>query len=267
MVIVFVFNTISGSVDREHRLHCYLRAAKAPAENMNKLLDAVSYIESREDMRGGEILYADQHGVSEDVASFAYLRGKRDSKIFCCDDCGGIQGSSSLMVIDLPTCACTKDMSEYLSKGVSASIRQQKKRANESVIGSNKRRRCVRTGVFGKLRINESTSEIKYYNGFEKIMSDGTVEKYSLGDRVYLLPTSVYEQMYIAQIESIFEECEKIYVHCHWFERLGNNEVRLTNISDINSIECIEGKCTILQNKKGTHLYCKNNFANGWFYN
>lgn len=266
MVIVFVFNTISGSVDRERRLHCYLRAAKAP-ENMNKLLDAVSYMESREDMHGGEILYADQHGISEDVVCLAYLREKRDSKIFCCDDYGGLQGSSSVMVIDLPSCACTKDKDTNESEGVSASIRGLKKRANESVIGSNKRR-CVRTDVFGKLRINESTSGNKYYyNGFEKILSDGTVEKYALGDRVYLLPTSAYEQMYIAQIESIFEECERIYVHCHWFERLGNNEVRLTNISDINSVECIEGKCIILQDKKGTNLYCKNNFANGWFYN
>ena len=212
---------------------------------------------------GGQIVYEDsRHGISEDVQCFVSLREKHDSKIFCCDDCGGLKGNWPVMALDVPRCSCTKHSNECIT----SSIHNSKKRTCDNIRQSNKRR-CLRTSVFGQLRINESSPGKKYYNGFEKIISDGSIEKYVLGDRVYLLPSSVYEEMYIAQIESIYEEYGKVYVHCHWFERLEKNEVRLTNISDINPIDCIEGKCIILRNRKGTNLYCKNNFTNGWFYN
>lgn len=219
-------------------------------------------METSEDLSSGEeIVYECDQGFSEDVECFVSLRKNHD-EIFCGD--GPREDRIPLILSDVSPSSCMEGSHDCVP--ALEHDHNDKKRTNDGNIIRSNKRRCLRTSVFGQLRINESSFERRYYNGFEKIINDGTVEKYVLGDRVYLLPSSVYEQMYIAQIESIYEEYGKVYVHCHWFERLGKNEVRLTNISDVNPIECIEGKCTILRSKKGTNLYCKNNYANGWFY-
>lgn len=228
---------------------------------MNKLLDAVKYVEESSDCGengdngnkddGGVVVYADDN-MSEDVLCFVSLREKCNrKKAQCAREANRMYPSSIAEVTQESSRAFKRDFSCMMDD-----------------IDHGKKRRCLRTNLFGKLNINEcSNGKRQYYNGFEKIINDGTVQTFFLGSQVYLLPSSLHEQMYIAQIESIYEEHGKTYINCHWFERLNNNEVQLTCNSDDNPIECIEGLCNILPYKDGKNLYCRGKYINGWFLN
>lgn len=259
----------------------------AHTTRLNNLLDAAGLVEASDQaVDDVHILYQDG-SLSSIVQCFVSLRDAYDSrrKIFLgrdgsSDDLRREEQRSGRVQMQMRPRSIANDLRTAAALAVNhrgRGVSEQEPPLTPSPIedkvtgkyesrDSKKRRRCVSTNVFGRLRIDESSPGRDYYHGFEKDISDGTIEKYVLGDQVYLLPASVHDEMYIAQIESIFVECGGVYVNCRWFERLGNNELRLTDVTDINPIECIEGKCDILRRTNGKDLYCKCNFSNGWFY-
>lgn len=106
------------------------------------------------------------------------------------------------------------------------------------------------------------TSNRIYYEGFVKANV-----KYNVGDCIYLLPSSPSEPMYVAQIESCFEDNAGKWCECRWFSRaaeltgLGKNslpyenfdkerEILLTHTVDKQPMTCIEGICLVFGSKK-----------------
>ena len=105
-----------------------------------------------------------------------------------------------------------------------------------------------------------------YYDGFETIINKaGKIHRlvYNTGDCVYAMPGDPSEDMYLAQIDSVFDDDSGQYVDCVWLERAGDvknmvdggtwkemkcvpNEVFLCTTVNANPIQSIEGKATIL---------------------
>ena len=105
-----------------------------------------------------------------------------------------------------------------------------------------------------------------YYDGFETIINKaGKIHRlvYNTGDCVYAMPGDPSEDMYLAQIDSVFADDSGQYVDCVWLERAGDvknmvdggtwkemkcapNEVFLCTTVNANPIQSIEGKATIL---------------------
>ena len=107
-----------------------------------------------------------------------------------------------------------------------------------------------------------------YYNGFEVITNKrGVVRKhtYKVSDCVFALPGSEEEDMYIAQIDGIFEDEDGQWVECIWLERskdveafvgkrawkeykdkLLPGEVFLCTTVNTNPIQSIEGPAKVL---------------------
>jgi len=244
-----------GSFDLEHQ-----KLTRKRATNMNKLLDAINLVDDlpRHDDHDDLIGCSDNDDDSGLTRCLVSLSEERDADIF--DNSPPPKNRSCENDITFPR----------LDVGYGNSSRALKRKSSETSQGATEfagnKRVCLQTNVFGKLKI-KGESTITYYNGFEKIFNDGTIQKYGLGDKVYLLPASIHEDMYIAQIESIYAARDgKIHANCHWFKRLKNNEIRLTKYSDDNPVECIEGLCDISRFKRDNKLYCKGKSSNGWFY-
>ena len=105
-----------------------------------------------------------------------------------------------------------------------------------------------------------------YYDGFQTIINKaGKIHRlvYNTGDCVYAMPGDPSEDMYLAQIDSVFADDSGQYVDCVWLERAGDvknmvdggtwkemkcapNEVFLCTTVNANPIQSIEGKATIL---------------------
>ena len=110
-----------------------------------------------------------------------------------------------------------------------------------------------------------------YYDGFEvrtKLSGAQTVETvaYQSGDCVYCLPGSEDEELYIGQIDSVFEDPNGQWVDCAWLERpedvrrwvgakawreahAAPNEVFLTQTVNTNAIQSIEGHALVVRNQ------------------
>jgi len=84
-------------------------------------------------------------------------------------------------------------------------------------------------------------------------------EIYMKGDPIYCLPAKANEEMYIAQLESLFEDSTGKWMECCWFmtqketEGYGGiipadsleNEIYLGAVCDVNAINSLEGKAPI----------------------
>lgn len=246
-----------GSFYLEHQ-----KLTRKRVTNMNKLLDAMDLVEDlpRNDDNDELIGRSDtDDDDSGDTRCLVSLSEERDAHMF--DNYPPPKNRSCENDITFPRLgAGYHNFSRALKRKSSETSQDATEFAGNKPV-------CLRTDVFGKLKINGESTSITYYNGFEKIFSDGTIQRYVLGDKVYLLPASIHEDMYIAQIESIYVARDgNIHANCHWFKRLKNNEIRLTKYSDDNPVECIEGLCDISQFKKDNKLYCKGKSSNGWFY-
>ena len=119
---------------------------------------------------------------------------------------------------------------------------------------------------FGDPRVGDVHRHRTYYNGFDVLTRKGSdlIEaKYRTGDCVYCLPGAENEDMYLAQIESVFSDPNGQWVDCAWLERgsdvealIGEkaylevnalpNEVFLTLAVNSNAVQTIEGKCRVL---------------------
>ena len=74
----------------------------------------------------------------------------------------------------------------------------------------------------GALRKGTVYANRTYYTAFTVITNKaGELHKasYKIGDHVFALPGSAEEDMYLAQIDGIFEDDEGQYVDCIWLER------------------------------------------------
>ena len=120
---------------------------------------------------------------------------------------------------------------------------------------------------FGAARGSDVHRHRTYYDGFEVLTRKGSevIEaKYVTGDLVYCLPGAEDEAMYLAQIESVFEDPNGQWVDCAWLERGSDlralvpsdevwrevaaldEEVFLTLAVNTNPVQTIEGKCRVV---------------------
>ena len=123
---------------------------------------------------------------------------------------------------------------------------------------------------FGEARKGDVHRHRTYYDGFDVLTRKGEdlIEaRYRGGDLVYCLPGSEDEDMYLAQIESVFSDPNGQWVDCAWLERgadvralIGDkawrevgaleHEVFLTLAVNTNAVQTIEGKCRVLTEKE-----------------
>ena len=105
-----------------------------------------------------------------------------------------------------------------------------------------------------------------YYDGFDVVTRKGGTSisaSYRCGDTVYCLPGSEDEDMYLAQIDSVFEDQGGQWVDCVWLERAKDvktwvgtkvwrdvdalpKEVFLTLTVNTNAIQSIEGAARVM---------------------
>lgn len=124
----------------------------------------------------------------------------------------------------------------------------------------------VRTEVYGK---TSEGDDVEHFFGFRKIFQDGQQQDFQLGSRCFLLPSDPKEEMYIAQIESIFRKrtSKEVLVKCHWFKRINDSsyELTLTNTFDLNTTDSIEGPCEVVKEQNDRKYFCKSATIFDWF--
>ena len=112
----------------------------------------------------------------------------------------------------------------------------------------------VGQGVVDKVRPDRT-----YYSGFT--CNDDTFKK---GDAVYCLPENTNEDMYLAQLESMFEDEEGKWIECCWFmtqkevQQFGGklpadtveHELFLGTSVDVNAIASLEGMAPVYTHEK-----------------
>ena len=126
------------------------------------------------------------------------------------------------------------------------------------------KRRCIKTTPIGP--ILATCKSRKFFGGFQKQITDGSTQEFLLGSKCLCLPKYEYEEMHVAQIESIFELNSVLYVECHWFQRISKYELRITDYVDINSTESIEGPCVVFRKPCFRKFFCRNgSHMDGWF--